>query len=63
MRTQADEYHQRFCLELEQPLAKQIISKEEENNLNTLSVREPEVIRYIRKGFSSKEMAESFFFS
>jgi two-component system invasion response regulator UvrY len=52
-----------ICQEIKDILAKQIISNEEENNLNTLSVRELEVIRYIRKGFSSKEIAEKLFIS
>jgi DNA-binding NarL/FixJ family response regulator len=52
-----------ICHEIKEVLAKQIISNEEENYLNALSVRELEVISYIKKGFSSKEIAEKLFIS
>jgi DNA-binding NarL/FixJ family response regulator len=52
-----------ICQEIKEILAEQIISNEEGNNLNALSVRELEVISYIKKGFSSKEIAEKLFIS
>jgi RNA polymerase sigma factor (sigma-70 family) len=51
------------CQEIKETLAKQIISNEIENNLDALSARELEVTRYIKKGFSSKEIAEKLFIS
>jgi len=52
-----------ICEEIKEVLANQIISNEGENKFKTLSDRELEVIRYIKKGFSSKEMAEKLFIS
>ena len=52
-----------ICKEIKEVLAKQMINNEAENKLNVLSERELEVIRYIKKGFSSKEIAEKLFIS
>jgi len=51
------------CQEIKEVLSKQIISNEEEHNPKPLSARELEIIHYIRKGFSSKEIAEKLFIS
>jgi len=52
-----------ICQEIKEILAKQIISNEEEHNLKALSVRELEIIHYIKRGFSSKQIAEKIFIS
>jgi DNA-binding NarL/FixJ family response regulator len=52
-----------ICQEIKETLAKQIISNEKEYHLDALSARELEVIRYIKKGFSSKEIAGKLFIS
>jgi two-component system invasion response regulator UvrY len=52
-----------ICQEIKESLAKQIISNEKEHHLEVLSARELEVIRYIKKGFSSKEIATKLFIS
>jgi DNA-binding NarL/FixJ family response regulator len=52
-----------ICQEIKEILAKQIITNEKQHNLGALSARELEVIRYIKKGFSSKEIAEKLFIS
>lgn len=52
-----------ICQEIKETLAKQIISNEKEHHLDALSARELEVIRYIKKGFSSKEIAGNLFIS
>lgn len=49
-----------ICDEIKNILSEQIINGDEQNGgLNSLSQREIEIIQFIRKGFSSKEIAES----
>lgn len=48
-----------ICNEIKNILSEQVINGEEHIGLNALSQREIEIITYIKKGFSSKEIAES----
>ncbi|HVF97106.1 MAG TPA: response regulator transcription factor [Flavisolibacter sp.] len=49
-----------ICDEIKNILSEQVINGEDhQGGINTLSQREIEVIKFIRKGFSSKEIAES----
>jgi two-component system invasion response regulator UvrY len=49
-----------ICDEIKNILSEQVISGEDQNTgLNSLSQREIEIISYIKKGFSSKEIADS----
>jgi two-component system invasion response regulator UvrY len=50
-----------ICQSIKEGLAKQMISNEEMQKHVHLSGRELDVIRYIRKGFTSKEIAENLF--
>lgn len=50
-----------ICQETKEILAKQMIDDEEGKNGNTLSGRELEIIRFIKKGFSSKQIAKELF--
>jgi DNA-binding NarL/FixJ family response regulator len=50
-----------ICREIKEALAKQIISDEKEQSLNLLSARELEIIRHLKNGFSSKEIAQKLF--
>lgn len=44
-------------------MAKQMIDDGEGKNVKILSTRELEIIRFIKKGFSSKEIAKELFIS
>lgn len=46
-----------ICKEVKDILAGNILNEENKGNVNTLSVREMEIIDMVRKGFSSKEIA------
>jgi two-component system invasion response regulator UvrY len=49
-----------ICEEIKNILSEQVINGEDQNTgLNALSQREIEIINFIKKGFSSKEIAES----
>jgi DNA-binding NarL/FixJ family response regulator len=49
-----------ICEEIKNILSEQVIGGDEpQNGLNALSQREIEIINFIKKGFSSKEIAES----
>ena len=49
-----------ICDEIKNILSEQVISGEEHSNgVNSLSQREIEIIKYIKKGFSSKEIADA----
>jgi len=52
-----------LCQEIKETLAKQMMDNEESKNLNILSQRELEIIRFLKKGFSSKEIANELFIS
>lgn len=47
-----------ICNEIKNILSEQVINGEESVGVNALSQREIEIITYIKKGFSSKEIAE-----
>lgn len=47
-----------LCQGTKEILAKQMIDNDEGKNVNILSARELEVIRFIKEGFSSKQIAE-----
>jgi two-component system invasion response regulator UvrY len=49
-----------ICDEIKNILSEQVLNGEEQQSgLNALSQREIEIINFIKKGFSSKEIAES----
>jgi two-component system invasion response regulator UvrY len=49
-----------ICDEIKNILSEQVISGEDQNaGLNSLSHREIEIIAFIKKGFSSKEIADA----
>src|SRR6476469_1331186 len=49
-----------ICDEIKNILSEQVISGDEQSNaVNSLSQREIEIIKYIKKGFSSKEIADT----
>jgi DNA-binding NarL/FixJ family response regulator len=50
-----------LCHETKEILARQMIDDEEGNNVNILSPRELEIIRFIKKGLSSKQIATELF--
>jgi DNA-binding NarL/FixJ family response regulator len=50
-----------LCQETKEILAKQMIDDSEEKNVKVLSARELEIINFIRKGFSSKQIANKCF--
>jgi len=50
-----------LCRETKELLAKQMIDDEEEKKVNILSARELEIIRFIKRGFSSKQIANELF--
>ena len=52
-----------LCHETKETLAKQMIDNEEGKNGNTLSGRELEIISFIKKGFSSNQIAKELFIS
>jgi DNA-binding NarL/FixJ family response regulator len=52
-----------LCQEIKEILAKQMIDDEEGKNVKILSARELEIIRFIKKGFSSKQIAKELFIS
>jgi two-component system invasion response regulator UvrY len=52
-----------LCQETKEILAKQMIDDEEGKKVNILSARELEVICFIKKGFSSKQIAKELFIS
>ncbi|HWI90111.1 MAG TPA: response regulator transcription factor [Flavisolibacter sp.] len=52
-----------ICGEIKEILAKQMMDEGEPKNANILSARELEIIRFIKKGFSSKQIALELFIS
>ena len=52
-----------ICQETKEILAKQMMDEEQGKNVKILSQRELEIIRYIKKGFSSKQIAKELFVS
>jgi two-component system invasion response regulator UvrY len=52
-----------ICREIKEILAKQMMDEGEPKNANILSARELEIIRFIKKGFSSKQIALELFIS
>lgn len=52
-----------LCQEIKEIIARQVMNNEEEKSINVLSKRELEIIRYIKQGFSSKEIAAKVFLS
>jgi two-component system invasion response regulator UvrY len=52
-----------ICREIKEILAKQMMDEGQPKNANILSARELEIIRFIKKGFSSKQIALELFIS
>jgi DNA-binding NarL/FixJ family response regulator len=52
-----------LCHETKETLAKQMMDDEDGKKVNILSARELEVIGFIKKGFSSKQIAKELFIS
>lgn len=52
-----------ICNEIKDIFAKQLITEEKNIGINDLSRRELEIIHYLRKGLSSKEIAQALFIS
>lgn len=51
------------CKEIQENLAKQVFEDDETPDISKLSEREVEVLKYIKDGLSSKEIAEKLFLS
>jgi DNA-binding NarL/FixJ family response regulator len=51
------------CKEIQENLAKQVLVDDETPDISKLSEREVEVLKYIKDGLSSKEIAEKLFLS
>jgi two-component system invasion response regulator UvrY len=52
-----------ICKEIQENLAKQVFEDDETPDISKLSEREVEVLKYIKDGLSSKEIAEQLFLS
>jgi two-component system invasion response regulator UvrY len=50
-----------ICAEIENNLSNQKVDDAEKANINSLSARELEVIKYIKEGSSSKEIAQTLY--
>ena len=48
-----------ICEEIKNILSEQVMGGDDQQGVNSLSQRELEIIRYIKQGFSSKEIAET----
>jgi len=58
--TEVQQGRRYICQEIKNILSEQVINGEDQSNgVNALSQREIEIIQFIKKGFSSKEIAES----
>ncbi|GAA4752249.1 response regulator [Flavisolibacter ginsenosidimutans] len=58
--TEVQQGRRYICEEIKNILSEQVINGEDQSNgVNALSQREIEIIQFIKKGFSSKEIAES----
>lgn len=59
--TEVQEGKKYLCAEIKNNLSNDLTSDKEKTEINSLSARELEVIRYIKQGNSSKEIAQALF--